>query len=89
MTDQCAIEQALAEIWAEVLRLDKIGPDEDFFSLGGNSLLAVRMIGLVNERLGCDVPVQRLLQSRTVGELARAMTGGPAGEGGAQEEGEI
>lgn len=86
--DRTATEQSLAAIWAEVLRQDKVGLHDDFFSLGGNSLLAVRMIGLVNERLGCHVPVQRLLQSRTVAELAQAMAGGAA-EPAVHEEGEI
>jgi hypothetical protein len=79
------MEDALAGIWAEVLGRDRVGPDEDFFSLGGNSLLAVRMVALVRERLGGDAPVQRMLQARTVTELARAM--GAATE--AEEEGEI
>lgn len=84
--DRDAIENALAAIWAEVLRRDSVGRDEDFIALGGNSLLAVRMIGLVHERLGTEVPAQRLLQSRTVAELAAALIEGPAA---AEEEGVI
>jgi acyl carrier protein len=83
--DRQAVEQALAGIWAEVLNRDHVGVDEDFFALGGNSLLAVRMIGLVHERLGTEVPAQRLLQSRTVAELAAALAEGSADE----EEGVI
>jgi acyl carrier protein len=86
--DRAATEQALAAIWAEVLRRDTVGRDDDFFALGGNSLLAVRMIGLVHERMGCDVPIQRLLQSRTVAELALALAE-PREPGAAQEEGVI
>lgn len=74
--DLCDTEQALAAIWAEVLRVDSVGRDDDFFALGGNSLMAVRMIGLVHERLGSDVPAQRLMKSRTVAELAAALTEG-------------
>jgi acyl carrier protein len=85
--DRVELQTALAAIWAEVLRVDSVGPDQDFFSLGGNSLLAVRMIGLVHERIGTDVPAQRLMKSRTVAELAQAMAEGadPADE----EEGVI
>ena len=86
MTDLAATEQALAAIWAEVLRVPKVGRDDDFVALGGNSLLAVRMIALVRERLGGAAPVQQLLQSRTVAELARVLD---AGDQPAEEEGEI
>lgn len=82
--DRQELETALAAIWAEVLRVDSVGPDQDFFSLGGNSLMAVRMISLVQERIGAGAPPQRLMQSRTVAELAAAMT-----EGAQEEEGVI
>jgi acyl carrier protein len=85
--DRGETERALAAIWAEVLRRDHVGRDDDFFSLGGNSLLAVRMIGLVHERLGTEVPAQRLMKSRTVAELAEAMAEGA--DPAAEEEGVI
>lgn len=74
--DRREIEPAVSAIWAEVLRVDSVGPNDDFFALGGNSLLAVRMIGLVHERLGVDVPAQRLIKCRTVSELAEALAQG-------------
>jgi hypothetical protein len=80
--DRDETEKALAAIWAEILRRPEVGRDEDFFSLGGNSLLAVRMIALVKERLGGDASAQRLLRSRTVAELAEAL----AETGAADEE---
>ncbi len=83
--DPCEIEQAVAAIWAEVLRVDSVGRDDDFFALGGNSLMAVRMIGLVHERIASEVPPQRLIRSRTVAELTAALVAGPAVE----EEGVI
>jgi acyl carrier protein len=85
VTDRAETEKALAAIWAEILRRPEVGRDEDFFALGGNSLLAVRMIALVKERLGADAPPQRLLKSRTIAELAEALESG----GAVEEEGVI
>ncbi|HTI66909.1 MAG TPA: phosphopantetheine-binding protein [Caulobacteraceae bacterium] len=86
--DREATEQALTAIWAEVLRQPGVGRDDDFFALGGNSLLAVRMVALVRERLGTEAPIQRLLQSRTVAEFAQVLAEADAA-GGQAEEGVI
>jgi amino acid adenylation domain-containing protein len=45
-----AAEQALAEVWAEVLRLERVGVDDSFFALGGDSILSLRMLGLAARR---------------------------------------
>ena len=87
-SDQLAhvrIEEALAPIWAEVLRVERVGPDDDFFALGGNSLMAVRMAGLVHERLGIEPPLARLFEHRTLSAFAQCMAapGGPDQEEGA------
>lgn len=65
-----ATQEALAAIWAEVLRLDQVGPDDDFFAVGGNSLQAVRMAALVHERLGIEPPLQDLFVYRTLADFA-------------------
>ncbi|MBO2455157.1 amino acid adenylation domain-containing protein [Actinomadura barringtoniae] len=70
-------ESALAEIFAEVLGLDRVGADEDFFALGGHSLLATRLIARVRGRLGRDVTLRALFDAPTVEELAKQL-GGPA-----------
>ncbi|MBB4636977.1 amino acid adenylation domain-containing protein [Longimicrobium terrae] len=54
------IEEALAEIWAEVLRVDRVGRQDDFFELGGHSLLAVRVISRVRPELGVNIAVRDL-----------------------------
>lgn len=69
-------ESALAEIFAEVLGLDSIGADEDFFARGGHSLLATRLIARVRSRLGRDVTLRALFDAPTVEELAKQL-GGP------------
>jgi amino acid adenylation domain-containing protein len=53
-------EQALAEIWAEVLRVDRVGRRDNFFELGGHSLLAMRVLSRVREVLEVKVPVRAL-----------------------------
>ncbi len=47
-----ASETALAAIWREVLRVDDVGRDDDFFALGGNSLMALRLLRQVQQRFG-------------------------------------
>jgi len=81
--------QALAEIWAELLRRDHVGPDDDFFDLGGNSLLAVRMAALVHERLGVEAPLRRLVDCRTPAAFARCIDEAASGEAREEEQGVI
>jgi amino acid adenylation domain-containing protein len=69
-------ETALAEIFAEVLGLDRVGADEDFFALGGHSLLATRLIARVRGRLGREVTLRALFDAPTVEELTKQL-GGP------------
>ena len=64
------IEWQLAEIWAEVLRLDEVGIDDNFFRLGGHSLLATQVISRVRERFKIQVPLQHLFEFPTIAELA-------------------
>jgi acyl carrier protein len=52
-----ATEHELAAIWAELLKVPRVGPDDRFFDLGGHSLLAVLLISRVQERLGVALPV--------------------------------
>ncbi|TKK87203.1 amino acid adenylation domain-containing protein [Herbidospora galbida] len=65
-------ERAVAAVWADVLGLDEVGATEDFFTLGGHSLMAVR----VTARLG--LPVQAIFENRTVAALARLLDQEPA-----------
>jgi FkbH-like protein len=55
--DLTPTEAALASLWAELLQVPKVGPDDRFFDLGGHSLLAVLLISKVQERLGVTLPV--------------------------------
>jgi len=68
------VEERVAAIWAAVLGLDAVGVDEDFLELGGNSLLATRVVSRVLEDLDVDLSVAALLVAPTVGEMALVIT---------------
>ncbi|AVT35245.1 amino acid adenylation domain-containing protein [Plantactinospora sp. BB1] len=65
------VESTLAAVWAEVLGRDRIGVDDNFFDLGGDSLRAVRIVARSRHRLGVDVPVAAVFQAPTVAQLRR------------------
>jgi non-ribosomal peptide synthase protein (TIGR01720 family) len=64
-------ERALARIWAEVLRLDKVGTGDNFFALGGDSILAIQVVSRAR-RAGFGLTPRQLFQHQTLGELAAA-----------------
>ncbi|MCX6470066.1 MAG: amino acid adenylation domain-containing protein, partial [Corynebacteriales bacterium] len=67
------LERAIAHAFAEVLDLDRVGADDSFFDLGGNSLAATRVIARINENLNVRLGVRVLFESSTVADLAAAV----------------
>ncbi|MBV9772838.1 MAG: amino acid adenylation domain-containing protein, partial [Gemmatimonadetes bacterium] len=63
-------EEALARVWAELLGLERIGVDDDFFEAGGDSILAIQMVARAR-RAGVEVTPRQLFQHPTVAALAR------------------
>ncbi len=66
-------ERALAELWAQLLKLERVGVKDNFFALGGHSLLAVQLISRVRERLDVEVPLRTIFESPTVAAFAQAI----------------
>ncbi|MFM9488754.1 non-ribosomal peptide synthetase [Pseudomonas monachiensis] len=74
------LEQALADIWAEVLKVEKVGVRDNFFELGGHSLLATQIASRVQKTLQQEVPLRAMFECSTVEELARYIDGLAASE---------
>jgi FkbH-like protein len=64
-------EQKLAALWQELLNMDELGVEDDYFALGGTSLLAARMFAEIAERFGVKLRLTAILDSPTVRALAR------------------
>ena len=63
-------EEVLASIWCEILGLQKIGINENFFDRGGHSLLGVQLITQIRSSFQCELPLRSLFQAPTIAELA-------------------
>jgi amino acid adenylation domain-containing protein len=81
-----AFERALCEVWAEVLRVVRVGVNDDFFALGGHSLLATQIVSRVKEATGVDLPLSALFERPNVAALAAGidLTAGPSASGGVE-----
>jgi len=68
------VEKELAQIWAEVLSIDKIGIHDNFFDLGGHSLTATRVVTRVIRYFQLEIPLRCLFESPTVSQMAAVIT---------------
>lgn len=68
--DDISVEDTLKEIWQEMLHLETVGLDDDFFEVGGHSLLGAQIFSSIEKRLGVNLPLSALLEATTIRELA-------------------
>jgi hypothetical protein len=73
------VASAIAEIWCDLLQVDRVGLDDNFLLLGGESLLATQAASRIRGRFGRDVPIRTVLIG-TVREVAAEIEGGAAQE---------
>ena len=66
----------VANVWADVLGVDRVGVHENFFELGGHSLLATRVVSRLRHGFAVDLPVRRIFEMQTVAELAAHLDAG-------------
>ncbi|MGW1538682.1 condensation domain-containing protein, partial [Streptomyces aureus] len=69
-------EQTLATLFAEILGIDQVGIDDNFFDLGGHSLLITRLVSRIRSTLGVEVQIAAVFEAPTVAELAIRLTKG-------------
>ena len=63
-------EVLVASVWAEVLGVDSVGVDQDFFALGGTSLLAIRARSRLEDETGIEIPLRAFFEAPTVATIA-------------------
>ncbi|MET9258946.1 amino acid adenylation domain-containing protein [Amycolatopsis sp. NPDC004079] len=71
-----ALEEALAGIWSQVLRLDAVGVTDDFFELGGNSILSMQVVSRVRRTFGIELPVRALFDRPSIAGFAGLVEAG-------------
>ena len=69
------VEGKLIDVWQQRLKISSIGVDDDFFSLGGNSLLAIALVAEVNRAFGSKLPVSSLFRDGTIRSMANRLRG--------------
>ena len=65
-----ATEEALAQIWREVIGLSELGRHDNFFDLGGHSVLITQIISRARKSFGIELTLRHLFEAPTIGELA-------------------
>ncbi|TMN45130.1 non-ribosomal peptide synthetase/type I polyketide synthase [Pseudoalteromonas sp. S2755] len=68
-------EQALVKVWCDVLQLDKVSVNSNFFEIGGNSLLSIKLQKAIQQHMEVDVELTDLFEYPTIGALAKFLSG--------------
>jgi enterobactin synthetase component F len=66
-------EKTLARIWADVLKVERVGRHDNFFALGGHSLLATRLVNSVRSLLGVNLAIQTVFEGQSMAGLAKTV----------------
>jgi acyl carrier protein len=64
------VEKTLARVWAEVLKLERVGIHDNFFDLGGHSLLATQVLSRLRNDFSKEIPLRTLFESPTIEQMA-------------------
>jgi len=64
-------EQILADIWAEVLDLERVGVKDNFFELGGHSLLATQLVSRLCQKFNIELPLKAIFEDGTIEKIAQ------------------
>ncbi|HEY4055606.1 MAG TPA: amino acid adenylation domain-containing protein [Kofleriaceae bacterium] len=64
------VEEALVAIWSELLNVPRVGVKDDFFALGGHSLLTIRLVAEIENRFRVRIPIREVLENATIEKLA-------------------
>jgi len=68
------VERVIADVWRELLGVEEIARDDDFFALGGHSLAAVRLFARIRKQFAVDLPLATLFQASTLEGLANVVS---------------
>jgi amino acid adenylation domain-containing protein len=63
-------ESRIAEIWKEVLQVERVGVNDNFFDLGGHSLLATKIVSRINKLFTVDIPLRKFFEDNTISAIA-------------------
>jgi amino acid adenylation domain-containing protein len=75
------VEKKITDTWKDVLKTEKVGIHDNFFDLGGNSLMLIRLNRLLSEAFGKDIPIAVMFRCPTVHLMARCLVDGEEGKG--------
>ena len=78
-------ETALTKIWTELLGVERVGIRDDFFALGGHSLIAMRTVTRIRDQLNIDVPLDVLFSTPTIAQLAETVNNARDNDGETQQ----
>jgi acyl carrier protein len=79
------VEERVAAVWREVLGVAEVGVEDSFLELGGDSLLATRLMARLREELGVDLAMDRLFERPTVAAVAAALVETRVAQAGEEE----